>query len=70
MNRTELLEWIKPRISEYYYDILVAWTKIREKKLFWKRKFLVEPVIYGKGYIIDSGKSFDSIIVHPDNWFL
>ena len=63
MERTELLNWFKGKISDYYYDILYAWTKKREKKfLFFKRKFDVEPTLLGKGYVVSTG--LDHIILY------
>lgn len=63
MNREELLKWIKGKISDYYYDILVFWTKNREKRfIFFQRKFDLSPTIFGNGYIIRAG--LESIIVY------
>jgi hypothetical protein len=56
MYRDELLEAMRAKISQYYYDILVMWTKKREKTLFGgNQKFDVQPTIGGYGYIITCG---------------
>lgn len=65
MDRQELLTFIKGKVSNYYYDILYAWTKKRERKfLFFKRKFDVEPTILLEGYVVKSG--LDHIILYKD----
>jgi hypothetical protein len=54
MNRTELLEFMKPRISTYYYEILEHWTKRREKTLFFfESTFSFEPACFDHGYCVN-----------------
>lgn len=65
MDREELLKFMKGKVSDYYYDILYAWTKKREKTLlFFKRKFDVEPTIFLEGYVVKSG--LDHLILYKD----
>lgn len=63
MDRQELLTFMREKVSNYYYDILYAWTKKRERKfLCFKRKFDVEPTLLGKGYVVSTG--LDHIILY------
>ena len=65
MDRQELLTFMKGKVSNYYYDVLYAWTKKRERKfLFFKRKFDVESTILLEGYVVKSG--LDHIILYKD----
>lgn len=65
MDREELLQFMKGKISKYYYDILYVWTKKRKRKfLFFKRKFDVEPTIFSEGYVVSSG--LDHIILYKE----
>ena len=65
MDREELLQFMKGKISKYYYDILYVWTKKRERKfLFFKRKFDVEPTIFSEGYVVSSG--LDHIFLYKE----
>lgn len=65
MDREELLQFMKGKISKYYYDILYAWTKKRKKTfLFFKRKFDVEPTLLGEGYVVSTG--LDHIILYKE----
>ena len=62
MKRKDLLEFMKPRISEYHYDVLEVWSKDREKRfLIFDRNFKISPTILGEGYVIDGG--FMEVIV-------
>jgi hypothetical protein len=67
MNRTELLDFMKGKISNYYYEILVVWTQKREKNLFgFDTKFDVEPTAYThNGYVVN-GPWLSFIIVYPN----
>jgi hypothetical protein len=72
MNRTELLAFMKGKISTFFYDILVAWTKKREKVWFGfaDRVFDVEPHNRNgcPGYQITGENCYDYIIVLPEGW--
>lgn len=66
MKRKELLIFMKGRISQRYFDILVVWTKKRKKKfLFFNRKFDVNPLLGCYAYKINS-TYYDYIVVYND----
>lgn len=64
MTRNELLEFMKSKVSKHYYELLSSWSKKRECRLFWKRKFKVNPAAIFNGYIV-SVNLYDFIIIYP-----
>jgi hypothetical protein len=62
MNRTELLEFMKPRITTFYYDILEVWSRNREKSFWGMTKFDIQPSLIRKGYYIWDG--YDLLAVY------
>jgi hypothetical protein len=70
MNRKQLLEFMKGKISQYYYDILYAWTLYNNKTFFiFDKKYKIAPGLYG-GYFITTnnflGLIDDDIFVYPE----
>lgn len=65
MNRKELLEFMKPRISQYHYDILEVWSKNREKRFFlFNSNFDIQSTVLNNGYIVKVGFMLDYILVY------
>ncbi len=62
MNKNEILDFMKPRISAYYYEILILWSSDKKNKSC----FQIKPTLFGTGYIIsyDTWWNYDTLIVY------
>ena len=67
MNGQDVLNWIKPKISNDYYDTLFFWIKSREKFfLFFDTSFDIEPTIFYPGYTVWDRTRIEFMIVYKD----
>lgn len=66
MYADELLKAMRPKLSDYYFDVLRMWLEAHKTHGIFKRrtKFEVRPAPTDRGYCITDESRFDSITVY------
>lgn len=66
MYADELVKIFRPKLNEYYFDILCMWLAAHKEHGIFKRKtkFDVEPTMHLRGYVVRDLNRFDSVIVY------
>ncbi len=72
MYADELLKAFKPKLNDYYYDVLAMWLCAHSTYGMFKRrtKFEVEPSCHSMGYGITDTKTFDMITVYDKRSYM
>jgi hypothetical protein len=68
MSADELLTAMRPKLNDYYFDVLKMWLEYHKTYGVFKRKTKFEVSPYSEmGYMIEDKNNFNFIIVYDKN---